>query len=210
MARYASVRSALIPAVLFAIASLMGADEGAFRAKPASEYPSHQKQHDFTVGVMVYSGEQEMKEAFGKAKPFRYGVLPVLVVITNNSDDALGLENLKVRFVPSGQDGLEPLPAEELAYVNASTKPKERPSYIPRLPGLGKPKVKKGPLADEIFVQRGFQAPVVPPHSSASGFFYYLTGREPDPIPGASMYLNGLRNLSSGEELFYFEIPLSR
>lgn len=203
------MRSALTVFVLTAMTLLQAADE-AFRARPASEYAAHQKQHQFTVAVMPYHREADAKDAFGKTKPFKYGVLPVLVVITNDSDDALSLEKLKVRFIESGREGLEPIPPDDLAYVKASSKPKERPAYIPQIPGIGKPKVKKGPLADEIISQRAFSAPVVAPRSSASGFFFYLTGSEPDPVPGSMMYISGLRNLTSGEELFYFEIPLDR
>ncbi len=195
--------------VLAALPLLHAADEG-FRAKTAPEYAANQKQHQFTVAVMSYHREADSKDAFGKVRPFKYGVLPVLLVITNDSDDALSLEKLKVRFIEAGREGLEPIPSDEMAYVKASSKPKERPAYIPQIPGIGKPKVKKGPLADEVIIQRAFNAPVVAPHSSASGFFYYLTGSDPDPVPGSRIYISGLRNLSSGEELFYFEIPLDR
>jgi len=199
-----------ICAVLLLAPLLPAADDAPFRPLPAAEYQAHQKQHEFTVAVKPYHREAEMQEAFGKVKPFKFGVLPVLVVITNDSDHALGLDGLKVRFVESGRDGLEPVSGEDLAYVNASSKPKERPSYIPQIPGIGKPKVKKGPLAAEIITQREFVAPVVPPHSSASGFFYYLTGFDPDPVPRSTMYITGITNLTTGEELFYFEIPLDR
>jgi hypothetical protein len=200
----------VITALLFATLPLLQAADEGFRARPAPDYAAKQKQHQFTVAVMPYHRETDAKDAFGKVKPFKHGVLPVLVVITNDSDDALSLEKLQVRFIEAGREGLEPIPADDLAYVKASSKPKERPAYIPRLPGLGKPKVKKGPLADEIIVQRAFNAPIVAPHSSASGFFFYLTGSDPDPVPGSQMYISGLRNLTSGEELFYFEIPLDR
>jgi len=204
------MRSLSLWTVLFMAALLPAAENAPFRTLPAAEYRAHQKQHEFTVAVKPYHREADMREAFGKVKPFKFGVLPVLVVITNDSDHALGLDGLKIRFVESGRDGLEPVSGEDLAYVNASSKPKERPRYIPRIPGIGSPKVKKGPLAAEIITQREFVAPVVPPHSSASGFFYYLTGSDPDPVPGSTMYITGITNLSTKEELFFFEIPLDR
>jgi hypothetical protein len=204
------MRSLSLWTVLFMAALLPAAENAPFRTLPAAEYRAHQKQHEFTVAVKPYHREADMREAFGKVKPFKFGVLPVLVVITNDSDHALGLDGLKIRFVESGRDGLEPVSGEDLAYVNASSKPKERPRYIPRIPGIGSPKVKKGPLAAEIITQREFVAPVVLPHSSASGFFYYLTGSDPDPVPGSTMYITGITNLSTKEELFFFEIPLDR
>ena len=65
------------------------------------------------------------------------------------------------------------------------------------------------PHETEIEV-REFNAPILPPGSSASGFFYYDTGTEQSPTAGASVYLTGLRNLATGRELFYFEIPLDK
>ena len=209
MARYKQMRTTVV-AVSLLIAANAAAAEKQFRARDAGKYPAHQNQADVTVGVRPYRAEKETREAFGKAKPYKYGVLPILVVITNASDHPLGLENLKVRFITSDREGLEPVSAEDLAYFQPSTKPKELPRYIPRVPGIGRPRLKKGPLAKWEITERAFTAPVVPPKSSASGFFYYLTGRDPDPIPGSAIYLSGVRDLTSGQELFYFEIPLDK
>ena len=209
MARYQRMRIIVVALSLFVTANAAAAEKQ-FKLRAAGKYPAHQSQADVTVGVRPYRGQKETREAFGKAKPYKYGVLPVLVVITNASDHPLGLENLKVRFITSDREGLEPVSAEDLAYFQPSTKPKELPRYIPRLPGIGRPRLKKGPLAKWEIAERAFTAPVVPPQSSAGGFFYYLTGREPNPIPGSAIYLSGVRDLTSGEELFYFEIPLDK
>ncbi len=209
MARYKRMRILVAVLGVFA-AAWAAAAEKPFTARAAGKYPAHQNQGDVAVAVWPYRGQKETREAFGKAKPYKYGVLPVLVVITNASDHALGLENLKVRFITSDRQGLEPVSAEDLAYFQPSTKPKELPRYIPRVPGIGRPRLKKGPLAKWEITERAFTAPVVPPQSSASGFFYYLTGRAPDPIPGSAIYLSGVRDLVSGQELFYFEISLDK
>ena len=179
-----------------------------FTTRAADKYPAKQTQADVVVAVKPYRVEKDVKAAFGKAKPYKYGVLPILAVITNRSDHALGLDGLKVRFITADRDGLEPIPPEELAYLKLDTKPKERPPYLPSIPGIWRRGVKKGPLAKPEFEQRAFKAPVVPPKSSVSGFFYYLTGNIPDPVPGSAIYLSGVKDLNTGRELFYFEISL--
>jgi hypothetical protein len=189
---------------LLLAAALLAANEG-FEVKPAQEYAARQQQAGVTIAVQPYRGEQEQKDAFGKAQPYKYGFLPVLVVISNESDHPIGLKELKVRL-NDGREGLEPTSAEDLAFFNPKGhQPKDRPSYIP-IP-LGRPKVKKGPLAKPEITQREFQAPVVAPHTSASGFFYYNTGIRS--LAGTSMYISGVRDMSTGNDLFYFEIPLS-
>lgn len=171
--------------------------EERFKTFNAGKYPAHQSNADVTVGVRPYCDEKETVAAFRKVKPFKYGVLPVLVVITNNSKHLLGLENLKVRLITLNSRGLEPVPAVDLGYL--------QPTFSAnRLP------LRKGPLAKEVIVMRAFKAQVVPPKASVSGFFYYLAGREPDQIPGSVIYLSGIRDLASGQDLFYFEIPLSK
>ena len=194
-------------ALLLCAGPLAAAD--LFKVKPAGEYPARQDQGDVTVAVKPFQTDNEVEEAFGKAKPLKYGFLPVLVVIDNDSDHSLNLERLEVRFITSRGDGLEPTSGEDLTFYQPSTRPKERPRYIPSVPGLGRPKLKKGPLAQPEITGREFKAPVIGPRSSASGFFYYETGTGSDPIPGANIYISGIRNLNTGKELFYFEIPLT-
>ena len=184
------------------------AAEDSFRVLPVKDYPAWQSEKSVLAAVKPFVDEKEVKQAFGKAKPLKFGFVPVLVVITNDSDDAYALKDLKVRFVTSDREGLDPISAEDLKYFQPSSKPKERPRYIPQLPGLNRPKLKKGPLAKPEIETREFKAPVLAPHSTVSGFFYYATGTEPDPLPGAAIYLSGIRNLKTGQDLFYFEIPL--
>jgi hypothetical protein len=184
---------------------ISAAGEEGFQIKPANEYAARQEQAGVTIAVKPYRGEEEQKEAFDKAEPYKYGFLPVLLVITNNSGHPLGLQNLKVRFTDSRGEGLEPVPAEDLTYFNPKGhQPKDRPSYIP-IP-LGGPKVKKGPLAKTAITQRAFQAPVVAPNTTAGGFFYYSTGTGRS--AGSQIYISGVRDMTTGSDLFYFEIPL--
>ncbi len=203
------MQTALITVISIVFGAVIAWPKESFTTRAADKYPAKQAQADVVVAVKPYRSDKDVKAAFGKAKPYKYGVLPVLAVITNRSDHALGLDGLKVRFITADRDGLEPIPPEELAYLKLDTKPKERPPYLPRIPGVWRGGVKKGPLAKPEFEQRAFKAPVVPPKSSVSGFFYYLTGNLPDPVPGSAIYLSGVRDLNTGKELFYFEISLN-
>jgi hypothetical protein len=44
---------------------------------------------------------------------------------------------------------------------------------------------------------------MLPPGESANGFFYFQAIHE----PGAMLYITGIRNAATGQELFYFEVP---
>ncbi len=45
---------------------------------------------------------------------------------------------------------------------------------------------------------------MIPPGESASGFFYFQTGHR----SGSKLYVSGLRDAISGQEILYFELPL--
>jgi len=209
MPSYGSIRALLAIAALLVCAVAFGANQSEFRPKAANKYPAKQSQGDVTVAVKPYHTEKLQKEAFGKAKPYKYGVLPVLVVITNKGNGVIGLEDLKARYINPQREGVEPIPAEELAFFNPNGhQPTQKPSYIPGIPGVGRPKVKKGPLAKTEITSRAFVAPVLTPQSSVAGFFYYHVGDKENPAKESAMYLSGLTDMQAGRELFYFEISL--
>jgi hypothetical protein len=191
------------------VAGAVAADE-MFKPQTADRYPSKQSQAGVTVAVRAYHTPDRQEAAFGKADPWKYGVLPVLVVITNEGEAPISLQNLQARFVQGRSEGLEPTSGDDLQYFNPKgAQPREKPKYIPNIPGMNRPKAKKGPLAKPEIVDRQFKAPIVAPRESASGFFYYFVGTERDPLEGSTIYLSGLKNMQTNQELFYFEIPLS-
>jgi len=194
--------------LLMATALAASAADGSYQAKAAGRYPANQSQGDLVVAVKPFYSEKDQKSVFGKARPYEHGVMPLLLVITNTGLQPYELKNLKVRFITGDRDGLEPITGDELAFFNPrGHQPKTR--KIPGLPGLNRTRVKKGPLARFEITDNEFKAPVLTPESTASGFFYYWTGTD-DPLDGATAYISGIVNLATGQELFYFEIPLDR
>ena len=131
------------------------------------------------------------------------------VVVENGGKDSLSLENLEVRYITSRGDGVDAVPAEDLGLWNPKGhQPRDRPRYIPPVPGLNRPKVKKGPLAKSEITGSGFSAPLLVPGESANGFFYYNVGDVENSTDNTRIYISGLKNMATGQELFYFEVPL--
>jgi hypothetical protein len=62
----------------------------------------------------------------------------------------------------------------------------------------------KNPLAEWEIEGRAFTADMIPPNDKAGGFFYFQTA----PRGNANVIVSGLRDAKSGQELFFFEIPL--
>lgn len=177
-----------------------------FQVNPADTYAAKQSQAGVVLAVKPYHTEILAKEAFGKGEPYKYGILPVLVVITNGGEAPIKLDRMHARYVPArSREGIESITAEDLSFFNPKGhQPKQR-----RIPGIGTmgTKVKKGPLARQEFSDREFSAPIVLPGETVSGFFYFDIGMGNDPLSGA-LYVAGLTNMTTSQDLFYFEIPL--
>jgi hypothetical protein len=176
-------------------------EEPKFTPGAAASYASHQISEKVTIGVMPYFNDEDTRPIFGKHNPYTYGVLPVLVVIQNDSAKTIKVQSLHAVWTGPNGDKTEATPAKDVHYLNTTGKP----STIPGPPGMP-PKVigHKNPLDSWEIEGRAFAAEVLPPGQSASGFFYFQTGYQ----RGASLYLSGLREADSGRELLYFEIPI--
>jgi len=173
-------------------------NEGKFSPGPASSYQNKQTNDKVTVAVTAYDTEELAHTAFGKLDPNQYGVLPVLVIIQNDTDQALKLDHLEVDY--TGIDGrdVEATPAADVQVLNGGMKP-HMPTGTP-LPH----REKKNPLNVLEIESRSFSAKMLPAHDSASGFFYFQT----DHRPGAKFFLTGIKEAASGKDFFYFEIPI--
>ena len=159
-------------------------DEPQFTPGAAASYRSHQTSEKVTIGVLPYFNDEDTRPLFGKHNPYNYGVLPVLVVIQNDSPKTIRVQSIQAAWMGPNRDKVEATPAKDVRFLNA-------PSH-------------KNPLDSPEIEHHAFAAQVIPPGQSASGFFYFQTGYQ----RGSSLYVSGLREADSGRELLYFEVPI--
>jgi hypothetical protein len=171
-----------------------------FRPGAASDY-AHQSGEQVTVGAKPFNTEDLTAEAFGKKVDLlRYGVLPVLVVIENKRERTLDLRDLEVNLVATDGRHATAVNPEDIPFLARRGRrppPVQTPIPLPK---------KGNPLNSPEIVMRAFSAKVLPPGDSANGFFYFEARSE----PGDKLYLNGLRDARSGQEITYFEFPLDQ
>lgn len=192
--------------MLCSIAALAFADkktDSHFSPGPASSYPTRQTSDGITIAAVAYNTEELARTAFGKTNPYQYGVLPVLVIIQNDTPGALRLDGIRVEYVGADRSRIESTPASEVKFIGQSPKRPAPNAGGPIPPGLFK---HKNPLADWEIEGRAFAAKMLPSHEPASGFFYFQTRH----LPGSKLYVTGLREAASGKEIYYFEIPLDK
>jgi len=186
------------------ISAVPGADKDKpFKPGPASSFTAKQTNNGVTIAAVAYDSPELAKEAFGKMNPYQYGVLPVLIVIQNDSGKTIQLQKMSVEYIDADRTRVEATPAREVPFLAAHPK---KPKVIDTpIPGVSvSSRNKKGPLGGWEIEGRSFAPRMLPPGESANGFVYFQTGHR----NGGKLYLTGLEEAPSGKELFYFEIPL--
>ncbi len=170
-----------------------------FAPQAATSYPGHQTANGITLAAVPYTREDEVKAAFGKANPYKFGVLPVLLVIQNDTGKALRL-NLQVELVDLQNDRADPMkPADVKLWDGVRNKDYRMPMPMP----IPLPHHTKGPLDVPEIDGLAFAAKLLPENSSVHGFFYFDSALR----PGAHLYVNGLADAATGKEFLYSEIP---
>ena len=178
------------------------ADKETFQAKPADQYANKQTTDGVTIAAEAFTTDEQAKTAFGKLNPWRYNILPVLVVIRNNSANSVRLEKLHFEYELPDHSKVDSMPASDVKYSRGPRQPKIGQGPLPGGIRIGG---NKNPLNVPEIEMRAFSAKILPPGDSASGFVYFETDVESQ---GASLYITGLENAATGKELYYFEIPL--
>lgn len=181
--------------------ALNAQDKGTFQAKPAADYAHRQTSEKVTIAAERYITDDQARDAFGKLNPWRYGVLPVLVVIQNDGPDAIRIDRAVFTYVLPDRKRVESTPASELKYLAGVKQPKPIAGPI----GIKLGKSSKNPFAEWEVEGRALSAKILPPGQSASGFVYFQAPVDSD---ASTLYINGLVNAGTGAELYYFEIPL--
>jgi hypothetical protein len=187
--------------VLLSIAVAGAADKDKrFAPKPAASYPGHQTMSGITIAAVPYTSEEQAKSAFDKKNPYKYGILPILVVIKNDTGKALRL-NLETELVDVQDHRLDPMkPGDVVLFDGAANK---NWNAIPAPMPIPLPHHKGGPLDTWEIEGRAFTAKLVPDNESVFGFVYFNSALRPE----AYLYVNGIADAASGKDYFSFEVP---
>jgi hypothetical protein len=187
------------------ISAAFGADneKSKFEVKPAASYPHHQTSEKVTIAAEPMETDDQTREAFGKVNPWRYGVLPVLLVIQNDGPDAIKIDRMQFTYALPDGTRIEATPAQDVKFIHGAKAPQRLPG-----PPIGIPikRQAKNPLAEWEIEGRALVAKMVPAGQSASGFVYFQVDQS---SAAASIFVSGLADPVTGKELYYFEIPMS-
>lgn len=180
------------------------------RAFHAKTFPAHDEHPLEKVTVAADPYDLPEKDATFTV-PFRKeGLLPVHLLISNDSGKLISLAGIKVELVTVDRTKIFPAEVGDIyrkvaKLKNRPTDPRPYPLPIPR--GAPKPSVKRE-YQDEIDAAM-FKARAVEPGGTQAGFFFFDVDGLDHPLNGARLYVSGVQD-DQGQELMYFEIAMEK
>jgi hypothetical protein len=177
----------------------------------AAKFPQHETHKDeaVTIAIDPYGPE---KDSVFHVKFYDHRVLPVRLIISNDSDKPLSLMDAQIQFTTAKKAKGEPLTKEDVERaIGNSVEPQDRSSAGLPLPvPIPRRKPKRLPKdSDEEIDYLIFKAKAVEPHNTQSGFLFFDVSGVQQPLIGSHILFTGIRN-GDGQELFYFDIPLQK
>lgn len=180
--------------------------------KPAAQYALNDTHPTEKVTVAAEPCSETAACPFFRLPYVTHGFLPVRVIITNDRDQALVLDDVRIQFLPYEGDKIPAATDEDLNRRLFSTR-SAAGTKLPVIPiTIHHEPVDKKILNDDT--DFGFQSTTVAPHSTAAGYVFYDTRGIDDPVlKHAELYMKMIHSSDAKgarQELFAFTLPFDR
>ncbi len=177
--------------------------------KPASQYIDFDTHPNEKVTIAADPCLDPKLCDFFRLPYIQHGFVPVRVIISNDSDHALDLNDVRIQFISANHDVI---PAATLEDINRRlfTTRSAMGTKIPIVPiTIHHPPVDKKVTEDDN--DFGFQSTTVNPHSLLAGYLFYDIRELDDPaLRHAELYLKQIHTLDGKQQLFSFTIPFDK
>ena len=205
-----AVRTARISLCLVLLTTLLFSEKH-FNPPPAnhaSTYPLHEAHNDEKVTIAVEPYTQQQTSSVFKQNYWEHGLFPVRLLISNDGDQTLMLQDLKVEYITARRDKLQPASNEDIyrKFVRPNRADQSHPGMHLPFP-VGKKKEAISKDTQEEYESAQFAPVPVTPHSTHAGYLFFDMQGEP-PEPGAHLYVSGIK--AGTKDLFYFDIPMDK
>jgi len=177
-------------------------------AQPAARYAAFDAHPNEHVSIAAEPCDDPKLCSFFRLPYIQHGLLPVRVVITNDSDRPLSLEDARMQFISANNDKI-PAATEDDINRRLFTIRSAEGTKIPLTPiTIHHPVDKKITQDDNDF---GFKSTVVEPHSTLAGYLFYDIKDLDDPaLVHAELYVKMVHTLDGKQELFAFSIAFDK
>ena len=180
--------------------------------KPAAQYPLHDTHETEKVTIAADPCTYHDDCPFFRLAYVSHGFLPVRVIISNDRDEPLDLEEVRIQFLPLEGEKEAAATDEDLNRRLFSRKSAEG-TRLPIIPiTIHHEPVDKQILNDDA--DFGFTSTIIPAHSTRAGYVFYDTrGIEEPVLKHAELYVKEIRYTDSKgahQQLFGFTLPFDK
>ncbi len=179
---------------------------------PAAQYVLNDAHANEKVTIAAEPCIDAKACAFFRLPYVSHGFVPVRVIVTNDRDDALNMDDVRMQFIPAEGDK-EPAASDEDLNRRLFAMKNVRGTRIPIIGVTTHPEpVDKKILSDDA--DFGFASTIVPPHSTRAGYVFYDTRALDEPVlQHAELYVKMIHYTdakSVKHELFAFTLPFDK
>jgi hypothetical protein len=178
--------------------------------QPATDFAAVEVHADEKLAIAAEPYDTKDKMILFRVDYISHGVLPVRLIVTNNSDRPISLRDARILFVTSTGDRIQAADPEDVERL--MTRKEREGGKIPMpgpIPSIHlKPKASNKDI-EQDFDTFEFQALVVEPHTTRAGFLFYDVSGLAHPLQDALLNLHTIKG-ADGKEFFYFEIPFNK
>lgn len=179
-------------------------DKRSLTIRKVEEYPAHCIADGLAIAADVIASNSAANDIFEYKDLVALGIIPVLVVIENRGDFAIAIDGPDI-YLNLANDKLKPLEIPEIAgIVKAKKKSGGLRPPIP-IPTLSTGDSKKIAQLES----RAFHSKRIPPGISDHGFVFYHSSSHNILEEIRLLYLPKITNMKTGQDMIYFEIPLT-
>jgi hypothetical protein len=190
--------------------SAVASEHKAPPVQPATSFAAVEVHDKEKVAVAAEPYDTREKEELFRVDYLSHGIMPVRLIITNNSDRPISLRDARILFQTPAGDRIQAAEPEDVERL--MTRKEREGGKIPLpgpLPSIHMKAKASNKDIEADFDQFEYAALVVEPHSTRAGFLFYDVSQLDDPLKGSKLHLHKLRD-ADGNELFFFEIPFDK
>lgn len=182
---------------------------------PSNQLPKDTHQ-GFTISADPYIDPDRAKKEFGKADPYKAGILALQVFFKNDLNAPVHVDLSTIRLDvknPNGEHAnIRALTvaqaAARIAHPKGISSPKPRHFPVP-LPGGNLPgKDSKTQDIEDKLTPFSLQSDVVPPNGTLHGMIFFDISGQFDMVAHSSLYVPDVKSVASQSSMIYFEVPL--
>ena len=180
--------------------------------QPATAFAAVETHDDEKLSIAAEPYDTKEKAAIFRVDYLSHNVMPVRLIVTNNSSRPISLRDARILFQTAAGDRIQAAEPEDVErMMDRSNWNGVKPPLPSPIPGVHLPRRNKNKDKD---IQADFDtfeygALAVEPHTTRAGFLFYDVSGLTDPLRGAKLHLHDLRD-ADGKQLFYFEISLDK